>query len=622
MDQAVRNGHVAKFRTCFFWPLTLDRGPGSGDPSQGPNAFLKDQFERLTSGEGPWERVHDTLRHLPETSGTGEGRPDTAAQDRYGEFIYFHDFVQRALFGSTSDPDEQHPLYLLQRRDISCLHCEFKEREDKISTITLTVERLNLYLLSPGVAVLALQVSTPDMVSGPTLAQAMAFNERFRRSHIPFFFDHGGAGGDLPRKVVWELTDGRTQTFVLDERDRDDAPGVVRTKPSDIVKEFAEAEPGARRVLPLAHWQWLLNGPDWHKAPPMPLEAAKGRDYHWRHFADDRLPILTTIILPDRLSYYALTDGDWMRLAFVDKPEDDPFAYAEAFLRKSFDDHCYDRFHHRHDATTDAPSRYLMCEYALTAVTHCNSYADTIAMHMQRHYYQMFLLAVIDKATLLSLSSRISRAVGDFDAKRSKADRLATAEADLADELQDIERDFLHYVHRFRFTGISGQLQPGEMFAQLRRRMALDEMFDDVQNELQTAVGFLSMRESEHATEAGERLNVIASVGLIVALVMGFFSMNILGTEEMLLGTGTKGGWACRMLGTGCPPVFGEHLGVFLLGLAIGSFCGLIFLRLRQGSYLARRTNPRPSELFLDDVFLWTGFVSLLGGLVLAWPFG
>ena len=156
----------------------------------------------------------------------------------------------------------------------------------------------------------------------------------------------------------------------------------------------------------------------------MPLEPAKGRRFHWRHFADDRLPIATTIIFYSRRDYYDLQEGQWMRLAFVDPPGKDPYPYEPAFLKKTFDHHCYDRYHfEENEATEDAPTRYLMSDYALTAVTYRkedrtgkdNSFADDIAMHMQRHYYQLFLLGVVDKAVMLMLSSQISAAVEAFD---------------------------------------------------------------------------------------------------------------------------------------------------------------------------------------------------------------
>ena len=123
-------------------------------------------------------------------------------------------------------------------------------------------------------------------------------------------------------------------------------------------------------------------------------------------------------------------------------------------------------------------------------------------MHMQRHYYQMFLLQVIDKAVMLGLSSRITQAVEQF------GDR--SHEPELADSLQDIERDFLQYVHRFRFTGVSGQLQAGEMYAQLRQVTGLDQLFQDLKAELDLAVSFLSLREAE-------KLVVLTTTGTLTA---------------------------------------------------------------------------------------------------------
>lgn len=65
MDPAVRDRHMAKLKTCFFWPLTLDRAPVSRAPSKGPDAFLKNQFYRLTSGGRPCKWVDGTQLHLP-----------------------------------------------------------------------------------------------------------------------------------------------------------------------------------------------------------------------------------------------------------------------------------------------------------------------------------------------------------------------------------------------------------------------------------------------------------------------------------------------------------------------------------------------------------------------------
>lgn len=633
---------VSGLRTTFFWPLTLeaatdDRPSGSFDNE----AFLERQESWLVADGSPWQLIDDGLLHLPLPK--GEGSDDLAeASERteamasaYGEFVYFHDFVQRVLFGKTGGKDAG-PFRLFQRTDITALETKFFDWE---FPPLFDVERVNLYLLASGVAVLAVQCRSAPSTT-VTLANVLRFNDSMRRSHVPYFeTDSDGKtirSRGLPLSVAWHLRSGEKGPS---DPDRD---GVVTKKDGVVTKKTATedgqhacearattpysalfaAAPEDRRVLPAQHWRWLLNGKE-DETERMPLRSARD-GYRWRHFSDDRLPILTTVILRDRAAYYALSDGHWMRLAFVDGPGPSPYAYAKAFLDKTFEQHCYDRYHHAEADQADAPTRYLMCDYAMTAVTYGrgNIYADTLEVHMQRHYYQMFLLQVIDKAVMLGFSSRITRAVERFDGKWSD-----DAETDLATDLQDIERVFLQYVHRFRFTGISGQLQASEINAQLRGVMRLDSIFSDIKTELETAVAFLSARETErlgrearHATEAAERLNIIASLSVVIALVLGFFSMNILTTTEIiewLFDTPTTTPWWQGLLPQPAPRNdLAHHAIAFGLGLMFTSCVawGVSHAIAFSTRSKRRRTKARPAEAFVRRGLV----VLLLIGLALA----
>ena len=603
---------LTQFRTVFYWPMTLQVATDAEGHSA--EESLRAQFRALRTKDSPWKPVNDSLLHLPRVFQGDDAQAQQVAYDAaaYGEFAYFHDFVQRALFGSTSDPEGTHPLLLLQRHDVTGLSVDFGAG-DATSTLDFAVERLNLYLLRPGVAVLSLQVSL-DLAEGTTatLDQVMTFNDGMRRSHVPYYFKDGkgtlSAGGRLPERVRWKRTDKPPKEFDLDGPvEPSTETGNAAEKPLPAYRKLMDSAPTKRQMMPVRHWQWLLNG-DAPENPIMPLEPAKGRRFHWRHFADDRLPIATTIIFCSRRDYYDLQEGQWMRLAFVDPPGKDPYPYEPAFLKKTFDHHCYDRYHfEENEATEDAPTRYLMSDYALTAVTYRkedrtgkdNSYADDIAMHMQRHYYQTFLLGVVDKAVMLMLSSQISAAVEAFDKARQSLATSHGAEPRLSTTMQGIERDFLHYAHRFRFTGVSGQLQAGEMHAQLRSVMNLDAMFDDLRSELDMAVGFLAAREAQHTTQAAERLNVIATLGIVLALVMGFFSMNIVTSETLLLGeaAASRGIWHhLAWLGGGIFVAFG------------GAFWLLQWVSCRSGD---DPRTARPSQRLTQNIMLWTGIAGL-----------
>lgn len=616
---------VADLRTTFFWPLTLERvSENAGFKSR--KEFLKQQVSRLVDNT-PWEAVPDGLRHLPKpVQGEKTGAQDAAADpknndfakktpenlamaDAYGEFVYFHDFIQRTLFGNTGDKDDR-PLRLFQRTDIKKLEVDFGD-----SVRLFDVERVNLYIVKHGVAVLTVQVAASP-THGLTLKSVLDINNTLRRSHVPYFFPNAGRirAGGLAKSVKWIDENQKSTDFqpslegFYEDRAPADDPAAqpkrqIHTPYSDL---YQKNKPEERRVLPLQHWQWLLNGPS-DTAERFPIRNAPD-GYRWRHFSDDRFPILTTVILQDRQDYYNLTDGHWNRLAFVDSSGTDPNPYAAAFLQGKLEKHCYDRYHFMQGETKRAPSRYLMCDYAMTAVTsqQNNDFAPVLQMHMQRHYYQMFLLQVIDKAVMLGLSSRITRAVENFG--------RASQEADLSQYLQRIERDFLQYVHRFRFTGVSGQLQGIELHAKLRDVMGLDAMFQDIKSELETAVGFLASRQSDHATEAAERLNIIATLGVVMALLMGFFSMNILTDKDLVLNLVTKlpFPWPCLDIQNSADAslIFVAHLFVFSAGLAIIFFMSWLFYNGVQ-FYLGRRAS-RPNEKFLNIAL---SAMSLLGGV-------
>lgn len=635
------NLQVAELRTTLFWPLTIDRLPGDAAVLDSKE-FLGLVKEWVLADGSPWQSVEDGLRHLPSPQPKTEDPKDAVKQevdprnssleniamaDAYSEFVYFHDFVQRMLFGKTGGKGAG-PLRIFQRTDISTLEVTFFD-----SCVAFDVERVNLYVLAYGVAVVAVQLSAKPSPA-LTLKSVLRINDTLRRSHVPYFKAEGERiePRELPLAVKWKLRDGQEALFSISEEatateNLTESKGEGGEK-SHVQPPYVELFNNPciqdRRVLPVRHWRWLLNGAD-DVPERLPLKATR-KGYRWRHFSDDRFPIMSTVVLEDRDTYYNVSEGNWMRLAFVDPPGDDPYPYAPAFLREGFERHCYDRYHHEQEAKADEPTRYLMCDYAMTAVTYKrgprpdkndhtkmkimdHEFVPTLQMHMQRHYYQIFLLQVIDKAVMLGLSSRITKAVERFGDREH--------EAELSASLQDIERDFLQYVHRFRFTGVSGQLQPTELHSRLRALMGLDEIFEDIRTELETAVAFLAAREAEHSTEAAERLNIVASLGVVLALVMGFFSMNIVTDKDLLEALNL---YVPAVTSPGkTPPVWLHHLLIFSLGLAVISSLSWALTHVIAAWVGRPGSRPRPAEAFVRRSLMLMTVMGTGLAMVLYW---
>jgi hypothetical protein len=97
-----------------------------------------------------------------------------------------------------------------------------------------------------------------------------------------------------------------------------------------------------------------------------------------------------------------------------------------------------------------------------------------------------------------------------------------------------VQHDFLEFVHLFRFTGVSNQLQAKEMFDLWRKHLRLKDLFIDLKEELSSATDYLFAKESSEQTEAAMRLNVIAVAGVVLGLAFAFLGMNVLVGSELL----------------------------------------------------------------------------------------
>jgi hypothetical protein len=578
---------------------------------------------------------------------------DMHPAESYAEYTYFHDFVQHFLFDKVTSPqkrrwpgDEEHkPIRLLRRTDVKCVSVTMDGAyvNGVDGVFRFEVKRLNLYVLRGGLAMLALELSNSDGLVherpehyGPQpsnrpvmLHDVLLFNDRMRRAHAPFVrspdvdkheqaFKPPGSMVPLAVRLHGEVKNGANETAEVARQfsigdDVAQLPVTLRQTPGS-----------AREVPPFQHWTWLING-DFSTIDDDPasvgrngcrdkagwkIAPAQSSGWTWRHVADERLPILSAIRLPSEEDYRAISEGDWARLAGVDPPGRDPFPYASPFVNERIKEQFYDRYHYPHGESSSLPTRYLFSPYSLTAVG-CGPGASgkwpffdeyIIENHMRRHYFQLMLLAQIEMAILMSLSSRITLAVSDLEKERASYRTRNLAEERFTDRLMAIEQDLLQYVHRFRFTGVSSQIQPAEMFALLRRQMRLDIIFAEVRDELTTATGFLALRENRRQAKAQESLSLIAGLGVVFGIGFAVLSMNLLTSADLLDGIQLvpKTGGVLRHAAM----VSFIFAGVFLLAWSVRPLLGLPDAKPGDAAHKLRRA------------FGWMGIIATAFGLV------
>ncbi|MCM5552392.1 hypothetical protein [Pleomorphomonas sp. NRK KF1] len=555
-----------------LWEQVLDLSDHAGKPGRTrrpPDRRREDTDEAYTNKLDKWRGAVDNL----------EKTADRA--QAYGEFVYFYDFLQRTLFGDS----EVAPFKLWRRKGIDGIRFKLRLNASGSRDVVYQadVRRLNLYTFSTGAAIVAVEVDfgqDPRVVSDElqvgvekrrmTLEDALSINDHLRRVYTPFFAVHDNGevvASRVPIEFEWlKRTDhgmepvgfgclacgekiARTGAFTPD--------GLEATLEQTGLSSSDTSSRRANRAVPVFdYWRHAL----W----PIVFEggsATKDDLPVWRHVVDERVPLMSFVgitgaahalgIGPSPAANYEVAQrydlalisrGDWIRLCFADEAGNDPMPYNPRFLEDFEKKHCYDRF--MASEATDSASRLLLASYHFAIVGSGRFFDETIVHHFRRHYFQMMLLANMEFASLLATSSRISVAVDSLSqadrqstelSMKKKAERSAKAMVRFGHELQKIQHDFLRFVHRFRFVGVSNQIQPTEIFDQLRGVMKLESLYVDVKDELAAAVSFTHTVEQGQIAKSGMGLTAVATIAAAIGLALTFLSLGAISNPLQLI---------------------------------------------------------------------------------------
>jgi hypothetical protein len=304
------------------------------------------------------------------------------------------------------------------------------------------------------------------------------------------------------------------------------------------------------------------------------------------------MPTVATVAVTndngDELEFFSRTRrGDLIRLCFADSAEARPYPYERAPFRSFEREHTFEWF--RQDGTL-----YLASGYAFVAYGAGSFFERVVSTHMRRHYFQMGLLASFELATLLTFSTRISRAVAQYEPRSVSAEQFE-------DWMQAIEDEFLQFMHRFRFTGVSNHVQGQKLFDLWRRHLRLKEIFDHLNAEITSATQYLFNRAASRSAQTTARLSAIATIGLIGGLTFSLLGMNVLASQDIVAAL-TRG----RLL---------FHFAIVVWTLAAFTWLGLASFR--WVSTLTESPSARPRSTAVptfDQRFrhmLWIGGVTL-----------
>ena len=303
-------------------------------------------------------------------------------------------------------------------------------------------------------------------------------------------------------------------------------------------------------------WQEILT-----PLTPVQLQQASGKSdksgvpLRFELIQDDRVPLMSYIAVgqpnhsvSDKYGSVSdldntvkgvrrITQGDWMRLAFVDDEGDSHcWPYSPDFFKADpLDGFAYDRFWH---PTGKPPAqsgfhstRWLCSGYGFSAVGDAgdqgfftDGHAGALA-HFRYHYFALTMIALFHRASLLRYKHALAEHADELlNQEEHEESRRVQSFKMKSDRLQG---EIMRFRAMYWFTEVSNQVQAQELFAMFRRHLNLDAIYRDVCADSDNAAAILRRYADDRRQKASWTLTQLGVLLTITFLVTGPLGDNI-----------------------------------------------------------------------------------------------
>ena len=456
---------------------------------QGDTDFFDIEKERKSLIKSGWKGIDDPLSALSEEKTAHDN-------DVFNEVVYFYDFARKFLYPRGS-PDDDCAFYLFHRENPGSVQAQFSNVRGEQ---TFLIKRLHLHLFRTGTIIITVETEH-DGKTELSLADVQTIIDHFRRSYTPYW------DGCAPQGIPLSLT---LSTGAAAENQLQDQTVDFLYKNRENGADAPLLEPWKSWCEPLCQSQW-------------------------RDPSDERVPAMSYIALKQteatpRDTMNRIKTGDWFRLAEADSAGETEFPYNPKFLAPKARDFFYDRFFPHDNIWEGFATRHIFGgEHYAMVVVDGDFTRQILFQHFRRHYEKLALVARFEQVSLLGYSFRLTQLVKQLNDRPEgrKLDGKSEGRKKFRNEVRDLHENFLEFTHRFRFTGITSQIQGREMFAKWRQSLSLDLLYVDVKNEVASAAQFSLDSGANERADRGNDLSKIAFWAAVILAAPGLKDFGI-----------------------------------------------------------------------------------------------
>ncbi len=415
-----------------------------------------------------------------------------ANAENYSEYIYFYEYVRKALYQLTGDNKKQ--------RQVS-YYFEYHQQEGEFAftvnqkTYTLQVAGVSMRTFNTHIGILSIELRNYSYYSPKEI---LLISDFARRTYPQFLGKEGLKDVQnklLPEKIVLKLDREIEEDFSYFENMQN-----VSKDPTYLPKYLHE-------LLGTAYFS-SLSGTD-GKIYVEPV--IDDRMFVISLYMNDALADKMKVYDEEREGYHYEDESFWYEYVFVDGTG--KTCQSRTMTRDLIRASTYDRW-------VEWGTLYGISRYSFVALTGNWYGREILEPHMRTMYYQIFTLLLAYRASILSFSYRVSKLIlRDDDVSDYSLDELRG-------EVSSLYKDYINFQNNLFFREVTAQEQGIEIYQQAMEVMQIEKQIKDLDSEIAELHTYVAMKTEEERNSRLEKISELGAVFLPPALLSGIFGIN------------------------------------------------------------------------------------------------
>jgi hypothetical protein len=496
------------------------------------------EIETISSSTGKLEKIHERLENssweykpfqmslIPEEiKKKHEKRTTPYSADEiwaYNEYNYFYDCVRDTLFNTTLkkklfDEKEKVPVSLYYEMGTKPNDEMFIYIKDRPEPYRLSINHLSLRIFETGIGILSITLYNYCYTE---FQDVLCINDFGRRIYPQFLGEHEGEkepvektkGSFLPDKILFAVNG---------KPNEEDFPTEKFMNTDNHFASYIE-----ELLMPLHNSKNKLTDEEHYKEEWIVIPIIDDRMYTICWYENNKLLTELQAFDKEKMTFNYENNRDWYMYVYVDSK----FAGVgnDKMRYKLINDTTYSRF--IDDGSIIGISRYSF-------VCLCNVDYDkerdfgykTLRNHMQKMYFQMCILLLAQRASIIKFNKELKNISEDADKyfRVTARNKKITAENNnFIERAERLNKDVILFRSRIWFDEVTPQEQGIELYDLSHKNMDTEKQLQSLGEKIRELHDFLSMKLENQKTTNIQGLTVVSIIFAVMVSILAFWAID------------------------------------------------------------------------------------------------